>query len=444
MQMQLAITSKILKITFNMLILLALLPTVVCAGYREQRLGVVPQGYQLDTANIVFTADGSKVAFRVMQGEKVRVLFGDMVSKPYGHVRHVAISPDGRYVAHNGTPEPKGHEHEQYLVVNGVETGPFTTVCNPTFTPDSGKVIFEAEHGGKWHHALAVIGATVIAAETGGADIHRMLPVISPDGRLVVSIQQQSEAKKSVRLVSTVEMREVRRREYDSITDIAYSADRLRTAYVARRRGETFVVTSSFAGGDEREGAPFDAIYGLVISDDGAHVAYSALRGEKYLHLIDARESPAAFFCEGLPVFSRDGRSVVYRAIVDGKSFIAFAGRMISGYDDVSKPALSADGSILAFVGETQGQWRINVNGKETPAYDHVDSLQFTPGDKYLAFRAQKDGNCRMVIVDLQGKVLHEGPQFVEIWKPSFDEAGRLGYGALAGNEIWWKVLNLE
>jgi len=426
------------------LMLLTLLPTFVCAGYREQRLGVIPPGNQLDTANIVFTPDRNKVAFRAQFGDKVRVVLGDMVSKPYGHVRHVAISPDGRYVAHNGTPDPKGHEHEQYLVVNGIETGPFTTVCNPTFTPDSSKVIFEAEYGGKWRHALAVIGSTIIAAETERADMHTMQPVISQDGRLIVSIQQHYEAKKSVRLVSTAQMREVHRREYDSISDIAYSADSLRTAYVARRRGKSFVVTSSFAGGDEQEGAPFDTIYGLAFSADGAHVAYGALRGGQHLHLLDSEERPAAFFYEGLPILSRDGKSVAYRAIVNGKSFIATSGRMISGYDDVSKPTLSADGSALAFVGEKQGKWRININGNETPDYDRVDALQFAPGDKHLAFRAKKGGLYQMVIVDLQGKVVREGPQFVEIWAPSFDEDGLLGYGALDGNEIWWKVFTLK
>jgi hypothetical protein len=49
-----------------------------------------------------------------------------------------------------------------------------------------------------------------------------------------------------------------------------------------------------------------------------------------------------------------------------------------------------------------------------------------------------------MVIVDLQSNVVREGPLFEGIWVPSFDDAGRLGYGALAGREIWWKVLDVD
>lgn len=426
------------------MMILAVMPALASAEYRERLLAVIPAGTELETAKIVFSPDGSKAAFSVRSGNQFRVVFGDNVSKLYGQIRHLAISADGRYAAHNGMPylQQEGNRQE-YLVVNGLETGPYNSVCNPTVTPDSSTVVFEAEYGGKWRFAVSAAGFAGIKAETAVADMHFMPPVVSPDSRFVVSIQDQLEAGKYVRLVSTLEMRAVRSRVYDDISQIVYSLDRLRTAYVAKRKGKRFAVTSSFAGGDEHEGVPFDSIYGLGLSADGAHLAYGALRGEKHFHVVDELEHPAAFYYDGLPVFSRDGKTVAYRAMVDGKSFIAAKGKMISGYDDVSNPVLSSNGTILAFIGKKQGLGRVNVNGKESPAYEHIDTLQFTPDDRYLTFRATKADFYRMVIIDLEGKVVTEGSLFKEIWTPSFDETGRLGYGALHEREIWWKVLTL-
>jgi hypothetical protein len=425
------------------LILLILVPTIAWAGFKDQRLAVIPPWYQLDPSNVVFTPEGDKVAFAARLEDKVRVIFGDTLSKPYDHVRHISISPDGRSVTHNGTPV--WQSGVEYRVVNGVETGPFSAVCNPTFSPDSRKVAFEARHDGKWHHAISPAEATRAAAETGPADMHWMGPVFSPDGRLIVSIQRHNAENKSVRLVSTTELREVRRKEYDSISETVYSSDGLRTAYIARRKGRSFVVTSSFIGGNEREGALFDTIYGLAISADGAHVAYGAERGGKPFFVQDKKESSEGFLYGCLPpVFSRDGRTVAYKAIMGEKPFIVAAGKKTSQYDDVSIPALNDDGSVVTFGGLKEGKWRAIVNGKECPAYDYVDNVQFVPGGKHVAFRARTGEKYRMVIVDLQGKVVAEGPLFDAIWAPSFDEAGRLGYGALAGREIWWKVLVID
>lgn len=76
----------------------ALLPSVAGAGFKEQRLGLIPSGYQLDHSNIFFTRDGSKVAFAARLGNTSCVVFGDKIGKPYSHVRHISISPDGRSV----------------------------------------------------------------------------------------------------------------------------------------------------------------------------------------------------------------------------------------------------------------------------------------------------------------------------------------------------------
>lgn len=427
----------------SVLILLILLPTITSAGFKEQRLAVIPPGYMLDNSNIVFTPDGSKVACAVRLGDAMRVVFGDRVGKLYQIVRDISISPDGRFVAHNGTPDLQ--RDEEYRVVNGIETGPFQQVCNPTFSPDSRMVVFEAKSADKWRHAISAVDSNRIAAETGKADLHWMGPVFSPDGRLIVSIQQHRDAKKNVRLVSTAEMREVRRREYDSIVDVVYSADGLRTAYNAQKGGKAFVVTSSFAGGDEREGAAYDRVSRLVLSDNGDHIAYFAERDGKRFIVVDGREIPAPFFYDHYPqVFSRDWSTFAYGALKEGKQFIVVAGKETPRYDDLSNFALSPDGRAVAYGACAGGKWRLIVNGDEGPAYDSVDAVRFAPDGKHVIFRAARGDKRCMVISDLKGNVVREGPLFDEIWEPSFDVEGRLGYGALEGREIWWKTLVVD
>lgn len=429
---------------FSVFMLAVILPSAVSAGFIEQRLAVIPSGYQLDRMNIVFAAEGSKVAFAVRSGEKTSVVFEDKIGKPYSHVRHISISPDGRSVAHNGTVIPSGGgESLEFRVVNGIETGPFQQVCNPVFSPDSRKVVFEAKYEDKWRHAISPVDSNRIVAETGKADLNWMQPVFSSDGRHIVSIQQQHHAGKNVRLVSSVpDLREVGRREYDLIVDVVYSIDRSRTAYRARKGGKELIVVSSFLGGDELEGAAYDSLSYPVLSEDGLHVAYSAGREGKRLIVIDGKEIPAPFLYERLkPVFSRDGRTYAYLAFRDGKEFVVAAGKESTPYDEVSAPALSPDGLAFAFGGLKDGKWRPVINGNEGPAFDSVDGVQFAPDGKHVIYRASKGDKRCMVIADLKGKSVREGPMFDEIWQPFFDAEGRLGYGALNGKEIWWKVL---
>lgn len=420
---------------------------VASAGFTEQRLAVIPPGYILDRRNIVFKPDGSKVAYAARIGEKTSVVFEGRVGKPYNHVRHLSLSPDGRSVAYSGSIlSPESGERLELRVVNGIETGPFQQVCNPIFSPDSRMVFFEVKYDETWHHAISPFNAGRISAETGKADLHWMQPVLSPDGRHIVSIQQHHTAGKNVRLVSRVpDLTVAGRREYDLILDVVYSVDRSRTAYRAGRGGKELIVVSSFMGGDEQEGASYDAVTHPVMSEDGLHVAYSAVREGKRLIVIDGKEIPAPFLYERLkPVFSRDGRQYAYLAFRDGKEFVITAGKESPPYDKVSALALSPDGSVLAFGGLRDGTWMPVINGNEGQAYDYVDSVQFTPDMKHVVFRGTRGGKYCMVVSDLKGNMVQEGPLFDEIWQPSFDTAGRLGYAALAGNEVWWKVLSVE
>ena len=433
--------------SLSLFLFMVLMPSIVCAGFREQMLAGIPADYQLDPRNVVFTPEGDKVAFAVRLGDKRSVVFQDRVGKAYNDVRHISISPDKRSVAYSASPVPKGGgDYSEYRVVNNIETGPFQQVCNPVFSPDSRRIVFEAKSANKWRHAISAIDADRIAAETEKADLHWMGPVFSPDGRFIVSIQQHRETKKNVRLVSAVEdMREVHCREYDSIVDVVYSADGLRTAYVAKKGGKAFVVASSFAGGDEREGAAFDAVSRLVLSENAAHVGYFAERNGKRFIVVDEKEIPAPFFYDHFPpVLSRGGKIFAYAALKEGKQFIVAAGKETPLYDDISGFALSPDGATVAYGALVSGTWRLIVNGSVGQAYDSVDAVRFTPDAKHVVFRGTKGDKQCMVIVDLSGHVVREGPLFDEIWTPAFDQAGRLGYGALKGRELWWKTLVVD
>jgi hypothetical protein len=428
------------------IMLALLLPSLVFAGFREQRLGIIPPEYKLENSNIVFMPDGGTVAFAARFGDQVRVLFGNSFGKLYNEVRMLNISPDGRSVAYSGTMYLRvaGRTKKlEYRVVNNIETGPLQQVCDPIFSPDGSLVVFEAKYANKWHHAISPAEANRITAETVMADINWMPPVFSPDGHFVVTIQLQIDAKKNVRLVSsTPEMLEVRRREYDLIRGVVYSADGRRTAYSAKKAGKMFVVTSSFAGEDVREGAQFDAVSDPVLNVDGSHVAYGAERaGQKFL-VVDDQEMLAPFYNDRLkPIFSRDWKAVAYLAIRDTKQFVVFAGKESPGYDDLSGYVISPDGKTLAYGALKNGKWRVVIGENEGQEYDSLDGVQFVPRKKLVAYRAKTGEHYRIVIADFTGREVQQGPLFKEIWSPSFDAEGNLGYGALDGSEIWWKVM---
>jgi hypothetical protein len=182
----------------------------------------------------------------------------------------------------------------------------------------------------------------------------------------------------------------VRGAKFEALSQLAFGPEGRSLAYLGERAGQTFMVLDgkeealppgqyfgppvirpdgktvgifalagdevrlhqSFVAGGPGAVAPGGG-EGLAYSSAGAH-AYTTSRGERHYLVVDGQEGPH-FDMVVSPVFSPDGRFVVYRARQDGKRFVVVADlagktvRQHPSYEQVFPLRFTADGKSVAY-----------------------------------------------------------------------------------------------
>jgi hypothetical protein len=208
----------------------------------------------------------------------------------------------------------------------------------------------------------------------------------------------------------------------------------------------------------------------LTLSGDGAVLAWRVSAGDGSQVVVNG--TPGAVYQHtGLPVTNADGSVVAYRATEDGDSwFIVVNGKKISeSFEGVTDPALSRNGRVEAYAVEGDkpalfvGTRRVEIpaparsvflsrDGTEwgyvtrtqvvtargsSDLFDEIVDPEFSPDGKRVAFRGRQ-GDLWHVVVDGR-KTAAPGIVWGPIWSP---DATQVGYGALLGRDVWWKVIS--
>jgi len=209
-------------------------------------------------------------------------------------------------------------------------------------------------------------------------------------------------------------------------------------------------------------------------SADGSTLAYGLGDDGVDRIAVMVNEVSGPFFKQvGTPILSADGKTVAYRATEDGDSwFIVKNGKKASlSSDSLTDPAVSRDGSVLAFAAETEkpflfvGDRRIEIprmprsvflshdggswgyvtrNAVVTPqgtseTFDVIRRPEFSPDGRHVLFAGRKGEQWFIVV----GGRKFEAPGL--IGEPIWSVDGlQIGYGALLGREVWWKIISLE
>ncbi len=400
------------------------------------RLAVIPEG--TDVVWIAFSAQGRSVVYAVKRKNGMyAVVFQGREGKAYDHVQDIVLSPDGLRVAYAGREGDK-----EYCIVDGKDSRPYQDVANPVFSPDSAGVAYEAKRNNTWYIAVG-------KRESAGADMHDMPPLFSADGRWLTYIEQHYKEKKSVRVVSSADMKTRKAGEqYDWISATAISPDHGQIAHWAERGGRKFLVVSDVAHPDAvKEGPEYDEVLTPpVFSPDGKKLAYLArMKGKKFLVFGDSKREYKAIDIRFPPVFSASGSQIAYRAERGKKQFVVQDGRNGPSFDEVAYPVLSKDGARIAYAAKQGKSWHVIVNGKNGPAFDIVVTPQFSADGSRVVYRARKDGKRFVVVADLSGKTVRKHPAYEMVWQPVFTPDGKnIAYGIKSGQELWWKVEPLD
>jgi len=446
----------------------------------ETKLATIPLDYQ-EVSNIVFSANGKQVAYKVRREGKEFVVVGNQAGKLYDKVvkeLSILISPDGQRVAYQARREEK--EYLVFALPTGEKEGkPYDDVSPTTFGPDGRMVVCEVmnKENDKEKWFVIVSDGDKEIFHSPHYDYSNIAPCFSPDSRLVFYVLEEEKGKgKQTIFVTDLHTSEAKKRKtyHQMAGAVTFSSDGKRYAYAAKREGKWFIVWVDLALNEEREGPPYDRISRNVLSSDGQRLAYGAGKEGKSFLMVSNWASPAEVKESGpydsieRAVFSPDGSLVAYPAWKEGKWCVVVSpvgkpdgekeGRR---YDSVSSPVFSPDGSKIVYPAMKDGKWFLVISPadnpavvKECPAYDMVVTPIFSPDGSRLVYRARRFGSSpqgekaeRFIVVGdaVTGEVIKEGPVCDEVWQPVISADGKyVCYGARIGRELWWKVQSTD
>jgi hypothetical protein len=202
---------------------------------------------------------------------------------------------------------------------------------------------------------------------------------------------------------------------------------------------------------DGEEGPAHDGLYGLpIFSPDGKHLVYQAVVGDKACVVVDgsAEDLHANI---GRPVFSPDGTRLMYM-VKDESAAMVVDGERGPGFDDLwFQPDIAEIGygfspdsrhfGYLACEGKGflhRGKWFAVVDGEKGPPFDDVGPWlgadktaraiagepRFSPDGTQFAFPAQVGKQWSMVVNGVPGEGFHL------VGYACFSATGRLAYFA--------------
>jgi Tol biopolymer transport system component len=323
--------------------------------------------------DLIFSPDGKHAAYVARRGTPLNpgvdsvVVLDGKEGKSYRQINvgTLRISPDGRRLAFVATV-PNGrnpNDGVERVVVDGVEVTDYDKVLSPPlFSPDGKHFAYAV---GRWRDAkkfvVVVDGKEGKTYEGTVSDL-----TFSPDGR---HLAYRAATWTSSRFMMVVDGKAGA--ECDVVSDFQFGADGTRFAYVARKGLTEVCVTDA---GEER--ASFQ-ITDLLLSPDGKHVAYKALRTDGHSVVRDGKEGKPYFqILDHSLRFSPDGQRLAYMAMLPGGLTVVADGLEGKGYGYngfIPSLAFSPDGRHLAYVAtraDTTGV--VVVDGVESPSFDRA------------------------------------------------------------------------
>lgn len=396
------------------------------------------------TPQIVVTVHpgGQSAAYIAKTGNSVHVTFNGVRGKSYDGIdpTTLVLSPDGKHVAYSAMRGEKW-----YVVVDTREYGPFLDKGPPVFSPDSSHVAFEARDEKGWR----------IVSDTGVSPVTQYdftgPPTFSADSRKIARFERTPDGSRDRIVISDISFSTLAE-HYVATVGFVDDPSHQRIVFVDQLGPARQLRWVSFDFPSQiMKGAVFDEIFFPRISDDGKHIGFlGRRRNVKYVGL-DSREeklpeggtplSPfitqfgtAAVVIEGL------NGTYVHHAFSDAK--IPVPGK----YRECNDVVFTPDGKNHAYVAIRNERFILVCNGIELEQYDRVIGPRFTPDGRYLVYRARKGNKRFAVLADPKTNgVLREFSHYDRVFDFVFLDGGRsIGYGAIDGKNILWKVEELQ
>lgn len=353
------------------------------------------------------------------------------------------VSPNGQRVAYGAQNGDKC-----FVVVDGVEKGPFSDRGRIAFSPDSSHVAYDAKIDGIWNMYLDNV-------KNGSAISYYDRSVFNSDSTKLAYVEIADASDAAFKLV--VSDLKTRQNISIPISDpiIATNPAKTVVAAVEKHQNRLRVFNFDFSRPDKiTTGELYDEIKQVTFSEDGKALAYVAVKDKKsYIVLNDKREPLPPGDYPWPFTIRPDNREVgIFIVNTLGKrSYNAYLHQSFSPekrrnkiYKEGSELTYSKDGQHSAYVAIQNEMFTIVIDGKEGPFFDRTVAPHFSPDGKFLVYRARQDGKRFVVIADTNGKTIKRLPPYERVFDTTFTEDGKsVAYGVVVGNQILWKVEKL-
>jgi len=413
--------------------------TPVTFNPQSTLLMTIPPGYE--AGDVTFSDNGLQAAVVLKKDGKEAMSINSVMSPMYEGVRAPAFHAGSKQYAFVASRDGK-----QSVVLNGREGAWYDSVRNPMIN-SADRLVYAAKRGDKW---FIVSGDKVsMALDTPDPSLF-----VSPDGKRLAFLEQNSVTKKFNLCVASVTFKEYARGEaYDKIAEVSTNVSGSHLTYKVNRNGKQAVVLFDFSlpGCSEKEGRWYEKIGNFNLSNAGGYVAFFGERQGKHYLVSGVNEWPCTDYKMLFDIAVSDTGSVLYTGAIVESIILSKDGKVITDRkESVDDLNFSNDSNHYLFVAgpcpliprEKPIEFAyLVVDGHESKKYDKIVGPRFSADNTHIVFRARAEGKRFVAVADKTGKILQEHPPYEAVWDYKFSPDGKyVGYGVKIGQELWWKV----
>jgi len=142
----------------------------------------------------------------------------------------------------------------------------------------------------------------------------------------------------------------------------------------------------------------------LDITPDGKRFAYLRRHDSGWAVVVDGKEVQKREFPGERPIFSIDGKRVMFVESINNQSRLVVDGVKDKDYPTVDSPCFSPDGQRIAFTTNRGGKSVAVVDGKEGTPYEEISEIHFSPDSKRIAYWAKRGEKTFVVLDGVEGR----------------------------------------
>lgn len=422
----------------------------------SQKLGIVspecialskdstrPQGVHDNLIEVAATGRG--YAHIEPSGQGYRVVHNASVGKPYKLVGDLTLSQNGNRVAY------VAHINDKYksIIADGTSGPLLTDIGMPKFTPDGNHLLYTTTIG---TDERLVIDHKIRSDLNVGQNL-----LLSSDSRFVAfSVNSPGTSQKQF-MISDFTLQDAK--IFKSCGDFFISSDdSSRIAVLCSDAGKRTIQIIDFINRSlvSTIDAPLSSgqIVKMRFSADNRSFVFTTMTDDlqRFLYYngrVEKIPRGDEFLSDPLVLAEPERIGVIVGSAFKVNLYNAFKenGYAERSFGYISDFITSNNGKHHAYIAIDSGgeeRMRIVVDGNEGPLFDKIVSPLFSPDGRFIVYRARKDQERFLVVSDLKGKIVRRHVPYQMVFQPYITDDGKsVGYGALIGNELWWKVEKL-